>query len=115
MKVRTFIATASLVASGSPLAFSGAAQAALYTACVGDRGAVTVSNDLVVPAGMSGTLTGTKVKGTMTVEAGADLVAAGATFNGVVTVEENACRSPAADPDRTPSGTGSGTRRDTGS
>ncbi|MGW1813758.1 hypothetical protein ACWCQM_09335 [Streptomyces sp. NPDC002125] len=89
MKIRTFIATASLVASGSLVAFSGSAQAALYTTCVGDGGAVTVSNDLVVPAGKSCTLTGTKVKGTVTVEAGADLVAAGATVNGAVTVEEN--------------------------
>ncbi|MEE1808143.1 hypothetical protein [Streptomyces sp. BE133] len=90
MKIRTFIATASLVASGSLVAFSGSAQATLYTTCVGDGGAVTVSNDLVVPAGKSCTLTGTKVKGTVTVEAGADLMAAGATFNGAVTVEENA-------------------------
>ncbi|MEV8228458.1 hypothetical protein AB0P41_20780 [Streptomyces sp. NPDC079167] len=90
MKIRTFIATASLVASGTLVAFSGSAQAALYTTCVGDGGAVTVTNDLVVPAGKSCTLTGTKVKGTVTVEAGADLVAAGATFNGAVTVEENA-------------------------
>lgn len=90
MKIRTFIATASLVASGSLVAFSGSAQAALYTTCVGDGGAVTVSNDLVVPAGKSCTLTGTRVKGTVTVEAGADLVAAGATFNGAVTVEEDA-------------------------
>ncbi|MFD3519809.1 hypothetical protein [Streptomyces sp. NPDC058653] len=90
MKIRTFIATASLVASGSLVAFSGSAQAALYTTCVGDGGAVTVSNDLVVPAGKSCTLTGTRVKGTVTVEAGADLVAAGATFNSAVTVEENA-------------------------
>ncbi|MFF2324839.1 MULTISPECIES: hypothetical protein [unclassified Streptomyces] len=90
MKIRTFIATASLMASGSLMAFSGSAQAALYTTCVGDGGAVTVSNDLVVPAGKSCNLTGTKVKGTVTVEAGADLVAAGATFNGTVTVQENA-------------------------
>ncbi|WP_327365942.1 hypothetical protein [Streptomyces sp. NBC_01217] len=90
MKILTFIATASLVASGSLVALSGSAQAALYTTCVGDGGAVTVSNDLVVPAGKSCTLTGTRVKGTVTVEAGADLVAAGATFNGAVTVEENA-------------------------
>ncbi|WP_405621303.1 hypothetical protein OG292_37230 [Streptomyces sp. NBC_01511] len=90
MKIRTFIATASLMASGSLVAFTGSAQAALYTTCVGDGGAVTVTNDLVVPAGKSCTLTGTKVRGTVTVEAGADLVAAGATFNGAVKVEENA-------------------------
>lgn len=90
MKIRTFIATASLVASGSLVAFSGSAQAALYTTCVGDGGAVTVSNDLVVPAGKSCTLTGTRVKGSVTVEEGADLVVAGATFNGAVNVEENA-------------------------
>ncbi|WP_327174292.1 hypothetical protein OG599_02670 [Streptomyces sp. NBC_01335] len=90
MKIRTFIATASLVASGSLVAFTGSAQAALYTTCVGDGGAVTVTNDLVVPAGKSCTLTGTKVRGTVTVEAGADLVAAGATFNSTVTVGENA-------------------------
>lgn len=90
MRIRTFIATASLVASGSLVAFSGSAQAALYTTCVGDGGAVTVTNDLVVPAGKSCTLTGTKVRGSVTVEAGADLVAAGATFNGTVTVGENA-------------------------
>ncbi|MFF1421277.1 hypothetical protein [Streptomyces sp. NPDC058280] len=90
MKIRTFIATASLLASGGLMAFSGSAQAALYTTCVGDGGAVTVNNDLVVPAGKSCTLTGTKVKGTVTVEAGADLVAAGATFNGAVNVEGNA-------------------------
>ncbi|MFJ8000423.1 hypothetical protein ACIQ7D_25365 [Streptomyces sp. NPDC096310] len=90
MKVRTFIATASLVASGGLVAFAGSAQAALYTTCVGDGGAVTVNNDLVVPAGKSCTLTGTKVKGTVTVEDGADLVAAGATFNGAVNVGGNA-------------------------
>jgi hypothetical protein len=78
MKIRTFIATASVVTPGSLVAFSGSAQAALYTTRVGDGGAVTVSNDLVVPAGKSCALTGTKVKGTVTVEAGADLVAAGA-------------------------------------
>ncbi|MCX5401725.1 hypothetical protein [Streptomyces sp. NBC_00102] len=90
MKIRTLIATASLVASGSLVAFTGSAQAALYTTCVGDGGAVTVTNDLVVPAGKSCTLTGTKVRGTVTVEAGADLVATGATFNSTVTVGENA-------------------------
>jgi hypothetical protein len=90
MKIRTFIATASLVASGGLVAFAGSAQAALITSCVGDGGAVTVSGDLVVPAGQSCTLTGTRVKGTVTVEAGADLVASGATFSSAVTVRDNA-------------------------
>ncbi|MFF5567146.1 hypothetical protein ACFY7Z_22515 [Streptomyces sp. NPDC012623] len=93
MKIRRFVATASLaslVASGGLVALAGSAQAALTTTCVGDGGAVTVNTDLVVPAGKSCTLTGTKVKGTVTVEAGADLVAAGATFNGAVEVGTDA-------------------------
>ncbi|MDX3850017.1 hypothetical protein [Streptomyces sp. AK02-01A] len=89
MKIRVFIATASLVASGGLVAFAGSAQAALYTVCVGDGGAVTVNGDLVVPAGESCTLTGTKVKGSVTVQAGADLVAADATFNGAVNVGQD--------------------------
>ncbi|WP_299534827.1 hypothetical protein [uncultured Streptomyces sp.] len=89
MKIRTLVVTASLVASGGLVAFGGSAQAALYTTCVGDGGAVTVTNDLVVPAGKSCTLTGTKVRGEVRVEAGADLVATGATFNGAVDVAAN--------------------------
>ncbi|MFJ2651511.1 hypothetical protein ACIO1C_32905 [Streptomyces sp. NPDC087420] len=89
MKIRIFVATASLAASAGLVGLAGSAQAALYTTCVGDGGAVTVGGDLVVPAGQSCTLTGTKVKGTVTVEAGADLVASGATFNTNVTVRQN--------------------------
>ncbi|MFI6694269.1 hypothetical protein ACIBLA_21425 [Streptomyces sp. NPDC050433] len=84
MKIRTFVATASLVPSGSLVAFSGSAQAALHTTCVGDGAAVTVSNDLAVPAGKSCTLTGTRVKGSVTVESGATegFVYAGASYFG---------------------------------
>ncbi|MCF3961856.1 hypothetical protein, partial [Streptomyces fuscigenes] len=92
MKLRSYVvtATATLVASGSLMALSGTAQAALYTTCVGDGGAVTVRGDLVVPAGESCTLEGTKVTGKVTVQDGADLVASGVTFNGAVDVGKGA-------------------------
>lgn len=90
MKIRYYLVAASLVASGGLVTIAAPAQAALTTTCVGEGGAVTVSGALVVPAGASCTLTGTKVKGTVTIEAGADLVAKGVTFSSTVAVGDNA-------------------------
>ncbi|MFF3253216.1 hypothetical protein ACFYWP_19905 [Actinacidiphila glaucinigra] len=90
MKIRSYLVAVSLVASGGLVTIAAPAQAALTTTCVGEGGAVTVSGALVVPAGASCTLTGTKVKGTVTIEAGADLVAKGVTFSSTVAVGNNA-------------------------
>ncbi|MFD3454845.1 hypothetical protein ACFWVC_22050 [Streptomyces sp. NPDC058691] len=90
MKIRSYLVAASLVASGGLVTIAAPAQAALTTTCVGEGGAVTVNGTLVVPAGASCTLTGTKVKGAVTIEAGADLVAKGVTFNSTVAVGDNA-------------------------
>ncbi|MEW2547299.1 hypothetical protein AB0910_16255 [Streptomyces sp. NPDC047002] len=92
MKLRTYAVTAAaaLLASGGLVALASSAQAALYTTCVGDGGAVTVRGDLVVPEGESCTLEGTKVTGTVTVRDGADLVASGVTLGGPVAVGDGA-------------------------
>lgn len=68
----------------------GTASAALTTKCVGDGGAVTVPGDLVVPAGMSCTLTGTTVTGDVRIAKGADLIADGAIFQGRVAAANDA-------------------------
>ncbi|SDT04675.1 hypothetical protein [Actinoplanes derwentensis] len=59
-----------------------AAHAALVTHCVGTGGAVTVPNDLLVPAGESCTLTGTIITGNVSVLAGANLVTDGVRIAG---------------------------------
>ncbi|MBB4690035.1 hypothetical protein [Paractinoplanes abujensis] len=65
------------------------ATAALVTHCIGTGGAVTVPNDLLVPAGESCSLTGTVVTGNISVQAGANLVVAGGKFSGEVRVAGN--------------------------
>jgi hypothetical protein len=76
----TIAVTATLVGTAFP------AQAALVTYCVGTGGAVTVPNDLLVPAGESCSLEGTKITGNVRVAAGANLVIAGGTVSGEVQV-----------------------------
>ncbi|MEV6304264.1 hypothetical protein AB0M02_32995 [Actinoplanes sp. NPDC051861] len=66
-----------------------AASAALVTHCVGTGGAVTVPNDLYVPAGESCELTGTIVTGNVSVAAGGNLVVTGGTFSGDVRIAGN--------------------------
>jgi hypothetical protein len=79
----TLAVTASLVGAAAP------AGAALVTYCVGTGGAVTVPNDLLVPAGESCSLEGTKITGNVTVQAGANLVVAGGTVSGAVQIASN--------------------------
>ncbi|MFI5492221.1 hypothetical protein [Actinoplanes sp. NPDC051859] len=62
------------------------ARAGLVTHCVGTGGAVTVPNDLLVPAGESCALTGTTVTGNISVAAGANLVVTGGRFSGDIHV-----------------------------
>ncbi|HWS31653.1 MAG TPA: hypothetical protein VN408_02805 [Actinoplanes sp.] len=68
--------------TGSALVSIPAAHAALVTHCVGTGGAVTVPNDLLVPAGESCTLTGTIITGNVSVLAGANLVTDGVRIAG---------------------------------
>jgi hypothetical protein len=63
-----------------------AASADLVTHCVGTGGAVTVPNDLLVPAGQSCALTGTTITGNVSVAAGANLVVAGGRISGEILV-----------------------------
>nr|WP_221381694.1 hypothetical protein [Actinoplanes polyasparticus] len=65
------------------------ASAALVTHCIGTGGAVTVPNDLYVPAGESCSLTGTIVTGNVSVAAGGNLVVAGGKFSGDVRIAGN--------------------------
>ncbi|BEL03546.1 hypothetical protein Q0Z83_017370 [Actinoplanes sichuanensis] len=62
------------------------AGAALVTHCIGTGGAVTVPNDLYVPAGESCDLTGTVITGNVSVAAGANLVIDGGRVDGDVRV-----------------------------
>ncbi|RZQ59693.1 hypothetical protein [Amycolatopsis suaedae] len=83
------VAALALVATTSGLgmlALTAPASAGLTTYCEGSAGAVTVPGDLVVAAGKSCTLDGTKVTGGVTVQAGANLVITGGEFSGGVTV-----------------------------
>ncbi|WP_305787084.1 hypothetical protein [Symbioplanes lichenis] len=63
-----------------------AANADLVTYCIGTGGAVTVPNDLYVPAGESCALTGTIVTGNVSVAAGGNLVVSGGRVDGQVSV-----------------------------
>ena len=65
------------------------ASAALVTHCIGTGGAVTVPNDLYVPAGESCSLTGTIVTGNVSVAAGGNLVIAGGKLAGDVRIAGN--------------------------
>ncbi|RKF29226.1 hypothetical protein [Micromonospora globbae] len=82
----TKLATVSAVVAGSLLVVAPSAHADLVTHCVGTGGAVTVPNDLLVPAGKSCTLTGTTITGNVSVAAGANLVVVGGNVSGEVRV-----------------------------
>ncbi|MEU7751115.1 hypothetical protein [Micromonospora sp. NPDC049171] len=80
------LATVSAVVAASVFAVAPTAHADLVTHCIGTGGAVTVPNDLLVPAGESCALTGTTITGNVTVAAGANLVVAGGRISGEVRV-----------------------------
>ncbi len=76
------MAVVAAVVTVTALAGVPAAHAGLVTHCVGTGGAVTVPNDLLVPAGESCTLTGTVITGNVSVLAGANLVTDGVRIAG---------------------------------
>ncbi|MEU5907235.1 hypothetical protein ABZ780_23075 [Micromonospora sp. NPDC047467] len=80
------LATVSAVVAASVFAVAPTAHADLVTHCVGTGGAVTVPNDLLVPAGKSCSLTGTTITGNVTVAAGGNLVVTGGRVSGEVRV-----------------------------
>lgn len=80
------LATVSAVIAASVLAVAPTAHADLVTHCIGTGGAVTVPNDLLVPAGESCALTGTTITGNVTVAAGGNLVVTGGRVSGEVRV-----------------------------
>ncbi|MEV4825125.1 hypothetical protein [Micromonospora sp. NPDC049274] len=80
------LATVTAVIAASVLAVAPTAHADLVTHCIGTGGAVTVPNDLLVPAGESCALTGTTITGNVTVAAGANLVVTGGRVSGEVRV-----------------------------
>ncbi|WP_433554102.1 hypothetical protein ACQP08_13755 [Micromonospora zamorensis] len=80
------LATVSAVVAASVLAVAPTAHADLVTHCIGTGGAVTVPNDLYVPAGESCALTGTTITGNVTVAAGGNLVVTGGRVSGEVRV-----------------------------
>ncbi|WP_433460957.1 hypothetical protein [Micromonospora sp. CA-248212] len=80
------LATVSAVIAASVLAVAPTAHADLVTHCIGTGGAVTVPNDLLVPAGESCALTGTTITGNVTVAAGANLVVTGGRVSGEVRI-----------------------------
>ncbi|BCJ50864.1 hypothetical protein Asp14428_23390 [Actinoplanes sp. NBRC 14428] len=87
--MRRTVASLALVSTAvlfSTLVAAPGARADLVTHCVGTGGAVTVPNDLFVPAGQSCALTGTTVTGNISVAAGANLVVTGGRFSGEVQV-----------------------------
>jgi hypothetical protein len=85
MKVRSVLALAASVAC-TTLAVAVPANAGLTTFCEGEAGAVTVPGDLRVAATKSCVLDGTTVTGTVTVEAGANLVITNGNFQQAVSV-----------------------------
>ncbi|MFI6260650.1 hypothetical protein ACIBCL_31670 [Micromonospora zamorensis] len=80
------LATVSAVVAASVLAVAPTAHADLVTHCIGTGGAVTVPNDLYVPAGESCALTGTTITGNVTVASGGNLVVTGGRVSGEVRV-----------------------------
>ncbi|PWR11315.1 hypothetical protein DKT68_06070 [Micromonospora acroterricola] len=80
------LATVTAVVASSVLAVAPSAHADLVTYCIGTGGAVTVPNDLYVPAGESCALTGTTITGNVSVAAGGNLVVTGGTVSGEVRV-----------------------------
>jgi hypothetical protein len=83
----TLALSAGLLTGG--LIAAAPANAALVTYCIGTGGAVTVPNDLLVPAGESCSLEGTTVTGNITVQAGGNLVITGGSLAGTVNVAGN--------------------------
>jgi cytoskeletal protein CcmA (bactofilin family) len=81
------LATATVVVTAAALTLApGSASADLVTHCIGTGGAVTVPNDLFVPAGQSCALTGTTITGNVSVAAGANLVITGGRISGEIQV-----------------------------
>jgi len=80
------LATVSATVIVAVLTLAPAAKADLVTHCVGTGGAVTVPNDLLVPAGESCALTGTTIIGNVSVAAGANLVITGGQVSGRIQV-----------------------------
>ena len=81
------LATVTAVVTAAALTIApGSASADLVTHCVGTGGAVTVPNDLLVPAGQSCALTGTTITGNVSVAAGANLVVTGGRISGEIQV-----------------------------
>jgi len=80
------LATVSAAVIVAMLALAPAARADLVTYCIGTGGAVTVPNDLLVPAGESCALTGTIITGNVRVAAGANLVVTGGRVSGEIQV-----------------------------
>ena len=86
--VRLAAVTAAALTAGV-LINAPSASADLVTYCVGTGGAVTVPNDLYVPAGESCALTGTIVTGNVSVAAGANLVISGGRIDGQASIAGN--------------------------
>jgi hypothetical protein len=80
------LATVSAAVTVAVVALAPSASADLITHCVGTGGAVTVPNDLLVPAGASCALTGTTITGNVSVAAGANLVVTGGRVSGEIQV-----------------------------
>jgi hypothetical protein len=87
--VPTLAVLTAAVVTASVVAAAPAARADLVTYCIGTGGAVTVPNDLYVPAGESCALTGTTVTGNIQVAAGANLVISGGTVSGEIRIAAN--------------------------
>ncbi|MEV4351887.1 hypothetical protein AB0J83_46130, partial [Actinoplanes sp. NPDC049596] len=87
--MKRLLAAVTVLSTAGVLAAAPPASAALTTYCVGTGGAVTVPNDLYVPAGESCALTGTIVTGNVSVAAGANLVVTGGRFAGDVRIAGN--------------------------
>ncbi|XVU22775.1 hypothetical protein ACQPZJ_36705 [Actinoplanes sp. CA-054009] len=87
--MKRFLAAVTAFSAAGVLAAAAPANAALVTYCIGTGGAVTVPNDLYVPAGESCSLTGTIVTGNVSVAAGGNLVITGGQLAGDVRIAGN--------------------------
>ncbi|MFF5077393.1 hypothetical protein ACFY36_10095 [Actinoplanes sp. NPDC000266] len=87
--MKRFLAAVTAFSAAGVLAAAAPANAALVTYCIGTGGAVTVPNDLYVPAGESCSLTGTIVTGNVSVAAGGNLVVTGGQLAGDVRIAGN--------------------------
>lgn len=92
MKLISALTAGTLLAAGGVVAVAGPAMSSsgLTTRCDGTATSLTIPGDLVVPRDASCDLTGVTVTGATRVAAGGDLVAEGTTFQGAVTVAEDA-------------------------